>query len=272
MKHTPKAMVKSALQQRGYRLVRDAGQRQLISELVDWHGEAMPPRLPRRARRVELLADVQETSVDGAADGGPRGTSVSAALYLLRTLHQALATTGEVCAFGVGQGRVAALLAHEIDGTGRTLWLYDAFAGADAAEPESAAGDGVLDLSAAERSGRGGHGVQDVLDRLQAAGFPPGATRIVPGHVGAGLTVERLPRRVAFAHVGLARHQPALAALTVVHERLSQGGRVIVHDGGVATSEASAAVDDFVGAHRDDYELSFPLRFAGHFAILRKLV
>jgi Macrocin-O-methyltransferase (TylF) len=271
MKHSPRSMVRSALQQRGYRLVRDAWQRQLIAELVEWHGEALPPRLPRRDRRVELLAEAQEASQDPAADGGAAPTSVSAALYLIRTLHQALATVGDVCQFGVGQGHAAALLAHELDGSGRTLWLFDTFNGSGTGSGADGAGGEVLDLSALERPGRP-HELQAVLERLQAIEFPPGATRIVPGPVTVDTTAGRLPRQVAFAHLDLAAHQPTLAALTLVHPQLRQGGRVVVNDYRAPASPTRDAVDAFLAGRRDDYELTFPLRFAGHFAILRKLV
>lgn len=279
MKHSPRSMVRSALQQRGYRLVRDAWQRQLIGELVDWHGEALPPRLPRRDRRVELLAGTQEAGEDPAAAGGAAMITVSAALYLIRGLHQALATVGDVCQFGVGQGHVAALLAHELDGSGRTLWLYDSFtgsgtgsgAGSGTGSGADGAGGGVLDLSALERPGRA-HGTQAVLERLQAIGFPPGATRIVPGPVTVETTAGRLPRRVAFAYLDLAAHRPTLAALTLLHPRLRQGGRLIVNHYRAPASATRDAVDAFLADHRDAYELTFPLRFAGHFAILRKLV
>src|SRR5690242_3305160 len=72
--------------------------------------------MPRTERRVELLSELQ-------------GTSISEAMWILGCLHRSLSLAGDICEFGVAGGTTSALLANEIRTTTRTLWLFDSFKG-----------------------------------------------------------------------------------------------------------------------------------------------
>ncbi len=70
--------------------------------------------IPENSHRPALLAELI-------------GTSVSEGLFIAHHLHAALRAEGDVCEFGVAQGATSALMANEISGSGRCLWLYDSF-------------------------------------------------------------------------------------------------------------------------------------------------
>jgi O-methyltransferase len=48
---------------------------------------------------------------------------------LIEYLHQSLPVEGDVCEFGVAQGAISAVLAHEIKNTNKNIWLFDSFEG-----------------------------------------------------------------------------------------------------------------------------------------------
>src|ERR1041385_862101 len=57
------------------------------------------------------------------------GTGYTQGLYIINYLHQCLGIEGDICEFGVAQGRTSALLASEIRNTNKNIWLFDSFAG-----------------------------------------------------------------------------------------------------------------------------------------------
>jgi len=275
MKDTAISMVKAALRQTGFRLVREDGYRQrvegLIRELVGWHDLADPPGIGETPLRVELLAELESTPV-------------SLALCLIRHLHHAPDVPGDVCVFGVGNGATAALLANELRDCDRELWLYDTFerpaergvARTTTPQQPSVAVGALLGAghSVAERADRVerpfGHNVREVRARLDDVGFPEARTHLIAGEFDEEITRGRLPDRVCLALVDGSLHDPTRIALGLLHDHLPIGGTVVVDGYGYFTTGAKAAVDRFAERHGDHYELAFPHRFAGQFALLRR--
>lgn len=215
------------------------------------------PELPARAGREELLAALL-------------GTSVSEATYVLAALHRSLAVPGDVVEFGIAQGATSALLANELRGTGRVLWLYDSFEGLPAPTPEDRLKDDIFGLGAIERyRGEMACPRAEVEERLRRIGIPPEAVRIVPGFIDRTLAQEA-PERVAFAYVDFDFYAPIRQALEYLDRTLSPGGWVVVDDYDFFSTGAKQAVDEFVARRGADYEFSRPLPFAGHFCLLRR--
>jgi O-methyltransferase len=260
MKDTAITLVRAALKQTGFRLEREDGYRRrvegLIRELVGWHDLAEPPGVGEAPLRVELLADLESPSV-------------SLALCLIRHLHGAEGVPGDVCVFGVADGAAAAVLANELRDTDRELWLYDSFEW-----PARPAANGALldrtDGSAEHQQRPFGHNVREVRARLDEVGFPPARTHIVAGDLDEEVTRGRLPGQVCLAFVDGGLHEPTRIALDLLHERLPAGAAVVVDGYGYFTTGAKAAVDRFAEVHAADYEVCFPHRFAGQFALLRR--
>lgn len=262
MKDTAISMVRTALKQTGFRLVRDDGYRRriegLVRELTGWHDLAEPPGVGETPLRVELLAELE-------------ATSVSEALYLISHLHRARSVPGDVCVFGVGDGTTTALLANELRDTDRDLWLYDSFEGLGRPTGEDVLLDDVLDLGAIERYEHSfAHSIREVRNRLEEVGFPPERTHLVAGHLDEEITATRLPEQVCLAFLDSNLYEPTRIALDLLHDHLPTGATVVVDGYGYFTAGAKTAVDRFSERHGSRYELCFPHRFAGHFALLRR--
>lgn len=251
------------------------------------------PELPDCAGRDALLAKLL-------------GTSISEATYVLAALHQALRVPGDVVEFGIAQGATSALLANELRNTGRTLWLYDSFAGLPAPSPQDELKDDIFLLGSISRyQGEMACPRTEVEERLRRIGIPGGQVRIVPGFIektlpqsapaapGAGVAAfggvpenvvggsvscptesspgATAPSAVAFAYVDLDFHAPIKTALEFLDQHLSVGGRIVVDDYDFFSTGARKAVDEFIARRGESYAFHLPPPFAGHFCLMERV-
>lgn len=230
----------------------------LVAELHDALRELHFPQIPETSGRKALLARLL-------------GTGISQAMYLLNELHASLSQPGDVCEFGVAQGATSALLANEIAGTSKTLWLYDTFTGLPKPSPQDQLKDDIFNLgSMARYEGEMRCDPEEVRTRLAEIHFPPSRYRIE-----AGLVQDRLhdglgPATVCFAYIDFDFYEPIRYALEYLDRHLAPDGRIVVDDYDFFSTGAKTAVDEFVADQKGRYELHQPKQFAGHFCYLRR--
>jgi hypothetical protein len=201
------------------------------------------------------------------------GTSVAEALYILEFLHKSLNLEGDICEFGVAQGATSALLANEIRGTPKNLWLFDSFRGLPKPTEKDLLIDDIFNLGSIDMyEGTMSCQVNEVITRLRDISFPLSRCRIVAGFVEETLKCEALPDKVSFAYVDFDFYSPTLMVLNFLDKSLSAGGFAVVDDYGFFSSGVKIAVDEFVADYSERYEIIFPRKFAGHFCILHKKV
>jgi hypothetical protein len=231
---------------------------QACSELESLFRQTLFPDLPEQPGRVGLMTALQ-------------GTGPSEAMWLLRHLHASLALPGDVCEFGVAQGATSALMANEIRGTSKLLWLFDSFKGLPRPSAQDVLLDDIYGLGSIERyAGQMVEGSGQVINRLRDIAFPSARTRIVAGFIEETVAQPGLAQHVCFAYVDFDFYEPIKIALEFLATRLSDGGYVVVDDYGHFSAGAQTAVDEFIGQHADAWALTLPSEFAGHFAILQK--
>lgn len=193
--------------------------------------------------------------------------------YILNYLHQSLATEGDVCEFGVAHGATTVLLANEIKKTNRHLWLFDSFEGLPKPTVKDKLIDDIANLGSIEKyQGQMSHPKEQVLSRLHEVGFPESRLHIIPGFIEETIKSCNLPEKVAFAYVDFDFYEPILIALQSLDSRISRNGFVLVDDYGYFSEGAKTAVDEFMAAQGNRYELNLPPASAGKFAILKKVV
>jgi len=229
----------------------------LVHEMHDALRALQFPTLPHCEGRKELMT-------------GLLGTGIGQAMYLLNELHTALGEPGDICEFGVAQGATSALLANEIRGTTKILWLYDSFTGLPKPAAQDKLKDDIFRLGSIERyEGEMRCDASEVRIRLDRIGFPAVRTRIQAGRVEETLRDGLGPETVCFAYVDFDFYAGIAHALDYLHRHLAPGGRVVVDDYDFFSTGAKTAVDEFVARHDGRYELQLPLPFAGHFCLLR---
>jgi O-methyltransferase len=237
------------------RKLRDA-----VGEMEQLLRATMFPDLPQGNGRQELMTQLM-------------GTSLSEAFYLVSHLNQVLSLGGVVCEFGVAQGATSAVIANEIRGTDKELWLFDSFEGLPKPTDRDKLIDDVFDLGSMEKyQGTMAYGKHQVIDRLKSIQFPLERVKVVPGFIETTATSANLPKEVCFAYVDFDFYEPIKIVLELLDSRLPVGGVVIVDDYGFFSEGAQAAVDEFVEGHRQRYTKEPSPEWAGHFCVLTRSV
>lgn len=231
---------------------------QLVAEMHDALRTTLFPGLPDCPGRRELLAQLL-------------GTGISEAMFILDRLHAGLAVAGDVVEFGVAQGATSALLANELRAIGRTLWLYDSFAGLPAPAPQDQLKDDIFNLGdIANYEGEMTCAQAEVEERLRRLALEPGSVRIIPGFIDRTLVEGQGPATVAFAYIDFDFYEPIRLALDYLERHLPVGGQIVVDDYDFFSTGAKAAVDEFMARRGAAYAFRLPPAFAGHFCLLER--
>lgn len=264
---TWKNVVQRVLGWAGYQLARADHRAHLVpierraetfTELEAMFRQFVFPELASTARRAELAARLE-------------GTQTAEALYIVEYLHRSLRVPGDVCEFGVAQGTTSALLANELRSADRNLWLFDSFEGLSKPSAKDVLIHDIFSLGSMDRyEGTMSFDRTHVARRLRDVEFPIERVKVVPGFIEESMKRADLPGVVCFAYVDFDLYEPIRSALAFLDGVVPPGGHVVVDDYGWFSAGARSAVDEFVAAHRDRYELVLPLPLAGHFAILAR--
>lgn len=230
----------------------------LIEEFQAFFAEFIVPELSSRDRRVQLIAELL-------------GTGVSEAFYITEFLNRSLELEGDVCEFGVAQGATSALLANEMRETEKKLWLFDSFQGLPKPSEKDVLINDIFDLKSIDSyEGTMACPVDMVKSRLNNISFPFSRVKIVPGFIEETIHSSDLPDKVCFAYIDFDFYKPILTALEFLNTHLTRGGFVIVDDYNFFSSGGKTAIDEFIQAYPDNYEIIHPHKWAGHFCILQK--
>lgn len=196
-------------------------------------------------------------------------TKFGTGFHLIDHIRQSLSLRGDVCEFGVAQGAISALLAHEIKKTDKNLWLFDLFESSPEASEKNVPGNATGDSGTMEYY-RGSLSFPEemVRTRLAEINFPPGRIRIVPGYVQKTIHGNDLPQDVCFAYVDLNFYQPVLFALYFLDTVLQPGGFMVIDDYDFVEKGVKNAVDEFYNSRKEKYTIKFPVQPEGKICIL----
>jgi len=230
-----------------------------VVELYDCLRHEVFPDLPLVEGREDLLKQLV-------------GTNIGEATWLIDRLHKALRLDGDVCEFGIAEGATSALMANEIRGTTKKLWLFDSFEGLSRPGPKDELIDDMFRLgSMARYQGRMKYSPDEVLTRIQNIAFPRDRLELVPGFIEDTVKAEHLPTGICFAYVDFDLYDPILVALEFISGRMPLAGTIIVDDYGFFSAGAQAAVDEFAQAHSNSFEITVPPSRYGNFAVLQRV-
>jgi O-methyltransferase len=198
-------------------------------------------------------------------------TRFGTGLWLVYYLRQSLALEGDVCEFGVGQGAISALLAHEIQNTDKKIWLFDIFEGfTKRSEKDISLNDPGNPGPVEGYKGEISFPENMVRTRLRDLNFPHDRIRIVPGFIQKTINGPMLPRTVCFAYVDMNYYEPISIALRFLDEVLQPGGFIIVDDYDFLFHGVKTAVDEFFDCRKDRYSLDFPDTLGKTFCVLSR--
>ena len=200
------------------------------------------------------------------------GTGFIEAMYIVNYLHLSMGIAGDVCEFGVAQGRTSALLAHQIRDCAKKIWLFDSFKGLPSPLKEDKLKDDIFNLNAIEKyKGTMACAARLVKRELSRIGFASERVKIVPGFIEETIHHPDLPKKACFAYVDFDFYSPILTALNFLDKVLEKSGFVVVDDYDFFSTGAKTAVDEFMASHPEKYVFSLPIEPAGKFCVIQKI-
>lgn len=239
-------------------LHRDFKYNESIDEIYNFFKEFIFKPLPENKKRKYFLSRLY-------------GTQISEALYIIYYLNRSLSLRGEVCEYGCANGATSALIANEILGTKKELWLYDSFEGLSKPTNKDKLINDIFRLKSMRKyKGAMKYSAIDVYMRVDKSKFPKKRLNIIPGFIDK--TIKKIPDKVCFAYIDFDLYSPIKIALDGLHRVVVKGGYIIIDDYDYFSSGVKTAVTEFLNENKGEYKLILPKRFAGHFCILEKLV
>lgn len=250
-----KRAIKACLRKLGYKIIRLAQEQELLDKCAglikvteDMYRSFLFKEYPSYdAERIALIS-------------GLIGTGIPEAVFIVNYLHRAISRAdGDVCEFGVAQGRTSALLAYEIRQDKRGLWLFDSFSGLPKPSQKDELIDDIFGLGAIEKyEGTMSCKAGMVMDELKKLDFPLSRVNIVAGFIEKTLQYTKLPEKVCFAYVDLDFYGPTVEALNFLDKTLQNNGYIVVDDYGFFCSGVKTAVDEFIALRKGQYGLTLP--------------
>jgi O-methyltransferase len=244
-------------------------QKRALEELVSYRHRTTYELVRLAARFV--FRDLRVSDAQLARLSSLTGTPAFQALYILDALNRTKDVRGDVCEYGVAQGRTSALIAttlNQLEGNKR-LWLYDSFEGL----PKPSTKDvllhdlyGLGDMAKYE----GMFSIPEDLVRaeLDRAGFPPDRATICKGWIEASTLPARSPAMISFAYLDMDFYQSTKDVLAVLTERMPAGGIAVADDYDFFSSGVKTAIDEIMTEFPGVFTLERP--FEDKFVVLTR--
>lgn len=263
---TIKAIIQDTLNTFGWEIIRlnDKVPRDLFDSLVEAYEFEISKKRPfitRKSHRHYLL-------------GNLIGTSPSEAFYIVESIARTNSLGGDVCEFGVAQGKTSALIANELIGGSRVLHLFDSFNGLPAPSDEDELKNDIFNLGDINKyEGKMNFSTKDVIKSLSDLRTPYTQFVIHAGFIADALRESNhLPQNVTFAYIDFDFYEGITDALTFVDQVSGIGTEIIVDDYDFFSSGAKLAVDLFINNPKKHvWGCEVANKSEGHFARLIRI-
>lgn len=175
------------------------------------------------------------------------GTSAIEAINILRCLNETRKLQGDVCEFGVAQGKTSKLIASFINDSEKKLYLFDSFCGLPAPSPEDELKDDIFNLKNINNyKGKMSHGENKVINELKNINFKKEQYIINKGFfTKENLDINILPKEISFAYLDFDFYKPTKDVLEVINPLLTKNSQIIVDDYDFFSTGVKKAVDDW---------------------------
>ncbi len=272
--HLVKKSVLNILQKNGYELFDKKSHNSDIHELLKVREKSVQyiKELINVYNKVIFQSDyIPQDDTNLSLFSNLLGTDIVEAIYILHYLNKTKRLEGDICEFGVAQGRTSVLLANSILDVNKKLWLYDSFEGLPKPTEEDILKDDIFGLGSMEAyEGKMSCPEDMVLQQMKSYSIPHNKFNIIKGFVENTLS-NNSPELVCFAYVDFDFYQPIRTTLDHLDKILVKGGVVIVDDYDFFSEGAKKAVEEFMKTQEGNYNLTLPISQNSHFCILEKV-
>ena len=202
-----------------------------------------------------------------------KGTSLLESLKILKALNDTNNLKGDICEFGVAQGKTSKLMAYIIKDSEKKIYLYDSFQGLPKASKKDILKDDIFNLGKIENyEGKMSHAETKVINELKSIKIDLKKVIINKGYFNKeNLNKYKFPELVSFAYIDFDYYQPTLDVLNVLKDKLSLRSIIIVDDYDFFSTGAKTAVDEWLTINKINFEIKILKTQYASFAIITKI-
>ncbi len=202
-----------------------------------------------------------------------KGTSLVEGLNITNSLLEILSLEGDVCEFGVAQGKTSKLIGYIIKNTDKKFFLFDSFEGLPKPTREDVLKDDIFNLKNIDNyEGKMSHEKNKVLNELKIINFEK--EKLV---VNKGFFFEKnivnfiIPKNVSFAYLDFDFYQPTLDALNMLEKIIVNKGIIIVDDYDFFSTGVKTAVDSWINKNKENFTIKQIKTSLSSFVTIKKV-
>ena len=201
-----------------------------------------------------------------------KGTSLVEGLNIKNSLLGTQELDGDVCEFGVAQGKTSKLIGYLIKNTQKKFYLYDSFEGLPKPSALDRLKDDIFDLKTIENyQGKMSHKQDEVISELNKIKFDMNNLIINKGFFfKENLSKFQFPKKITFAYLDFDFYQPTLDVLNTIDKILIKDGIIIVDDYDFFSTGVKTAVDSWHDLNKETFTVIKKKTTLSNFIIIRK--
>lgn len=202
-----------------------------------------------------------------------KGTSLVEGLIIANSLVNVLDYEGDVCEFGVAQGKTSKLIAYIINNSDKKFFLFDSFKGLPKPTKQDELKDDIFNLRNIENyEGKMSHEENKVLNELKTINFDKERLIINKGFFyEKNISNFKIPLKVSFAYLDFDFYQPTLDALIMLEKIIVPNGIIIVDDYDFFSTGVKKAVDYWFNQNKANFKIKQIKTSLSSFVIIDKL-
>lgn len=201
------------------------------------------------------------------------GTSLVEGLKIIDCLNKTKNINGDICEFGVAQGRTSKLIAYFIKDSNKKLFLIDSFQGLPKPTDKDLLKDDIFSLGDINKyEGKMSNPEAKVLNELRDIKFNKDRLIVNKGFFNHKSVDEmKLPTSVSFAYLDFDFYQPTLDGLNYLNKVLNVGGMIIVDDYDFFSTGVKTSVEEWFKINSKSYSKDIVKTKSASFVILEKI-
>ena len=201
------------------------------------------------------------------------GTSLVEGIKIIESLNITHNILGDVCEFGVAQGKTSKLIAFLIQNSNKKFYLFDSFEGLPAPTKKDELKNDIFKLGKIENyEGKMAHVIEKVKNELDEIGFDKEKIIINKGFLNKdSINHMNLPKKVSFAYLDFDFYQPTLDSLNFLQIALNIGGIIIVDDYDFFSTGAKTATDEWFEYNSQSFQKKVIKTRLSSFIIIKRI-
>lgn len=232
----------------------------LISELISKSNSKIIDKSISKDKIFSLIEDL-------------KGTSYVESLKIIESVILTMNINGDICEFGVAQGKTSKLISYIIKNTKKKIYLFDSFKGLPKPSKKDILKNDVFNLGKIDSyEGKMSHNESKVISELKSIGIDLNKVEINKGFFNvANIHKYNFPKNISFAYIDFDFYQPTLDVLNFIEDKLCKGSIFIVDDYDFFSTGAKTALDEWNNTHKEKYKTKIIKTNNSSFAIVKKL-